>query len=371
MQSIEYQILLAASDVSPGGDLKGKLSGMMTREFDQDRLVDMAIKEGMAGLLYKNLKKAGVLGYLGHQQIRHLQSAYYLTVRFNLGLIHDLKEVLQQLNKKNLKVVLLQGIHLLPQIYKDIGLRPLTDIDLWVLPETRDAVDGVLTRLGFEKHRRYRNVFKKGSTIIDLNTHIFWADRIKSRRMLLKTGQEDLFRNCRTMDFEGVPAYGLSRVDQIIYLSLHTIKHYADRLIWLVDLKKLLEGWRPADWDLLVTRCNELEQRNAVNYIVQLLTQLFGLEAPIHVRESLDVNRLNRLERRILENRLNGRPLPAWSPLILFTSGKGFWEKAVFIFESLFPRPEILRQVFSDKSDLKLWQLYLKRAVQLVAHVKS
>lgn len=371
MQPIEYQILLTASDVQPGDDLKDMLRALMAREFDQDRLVDMAIREGVAGLLYKNLKKTGVLGYLAHQHIQHLQSAFYLTLRFNLKLIYDLKEVLQQLNKKNIKVVLLQGIHLLQQIYNDIGLRPLTDIDLWTLPESRDAVVEVLTRLGFEKVRLYPNIFKKGSTVIDLNTHIFWADRIKSRRMLLKTGQEDLFRNCGTMDFEGEQAYCLSQVDQIIYLSLHTIKHYADRLIWLVDLKNLLEGWQADDWDLFVTRCDELGQKRAVDYIMFLLAQLFGCRALIDVPERLDVKRLNRLERNILENRLHGRPLPAWSPLFLFTSGKGFFKKAAFIFENLFPRPEILRQVFANTADLKLWQLYLKRAMQLVTHVKS
>jgi hypothetical protein len=371
MPSIEYQILLAASDVQPGDDLKDQLTGLMGQEFDQGRLVDMAIREGVAGLLYKNLKKTGVLGYLEHQHIQHLQSAYYLTLRFNLKLIYDLKEVLQQLNKKNIKVVLLQGIHLLQQIYKDIGLRPLTDIDLWTLPESRDAVDEVLTRLGFEKDRLYPNIFKKASTVIDLNTHIFWADRIKSRRMLLEASQEDLFRNCPTMDFEGENAYCLSQIDQIIYLSLHTIKHYADRLIWLVDLKNLLQGWQAADWDLLVTRCDELGQKRAVYYILLLLTQLFGRRALINVPGSLDVKRLDRLERKVLDERLNGRPLPAWSPLLLFTSGKGFYKKSAFIFESLFPRPAILRQVFANTSDLKVWQLYLKRAVQLVGHVKS
>ena len=371
MPSIEYQILLTASDSNPGNGPSEKLLRLLTSDFDQDRLVDMAIREGMAGLLYKNLKKAGVLGYLEHQHIQHLQSAYYLTVRFNLTLIYDLKEVLQQLNKKNIKAVLLQGMHLLQQLYKDIGLRPLTDIDLWILPETRDAVDEVLTRLGFEKDRLYPNIFKKSSTVIDLNTHIFWADRIKSRRMLLKTNAADLFRNCRTMDFEGENAYCLNRVDQVIYLSLHTIKHYADRLIWLVDLKNLLQDWQAADWDLLVTRCDELGQKSAVYYIMLLLAQLFGLRAPIHVRESLDVKRLNRLERKILDERLNGRPLPAWAPMLLFTSGKDFYKTATFIFESLFPRPEILRQVFGNTSDLKVWQLYLKRAVQLVGHVRS
>jgi hypothetical protein len=368
--SIEYQILLAASRTEPCQEQRQKLLGLITNHFDQDQLVEMAVREGVAGLLYKNLKKAGVLGYLEHQHIGHLQSIYYLTVRFNLKLIYDLKEVLEQLNKKNIKVVLLQGIHLLQQIYKDIGLRPLTDIDLWVLPETREAVDGVLIGLGFEKDRLYPNIFKKASTIIDLNTHIFWADRIRSRQTLINEKQEALFQHCRTIDFEGQKVYRLSRIDQIIYLSLHTIKHYADRLIWLVDLKNLLQDWQASDWGLLVTRCQELGQENAVDYIMFLLTQLFDFREPIAAPGSLDFNRLNRLEKKILENRLNGKPLPVWSPMILFTSGKNFSKKAAFIFESLFPRPEILRQVFANAPELKNWQLYLKRALQLVGHVK-
>ena len=368
---IEYQILLEASDSKPGSGQSKKLLELLTSHFDQERLVDMAVREGTAGLLYKNLKKADVLGYLAHRQIQHLQSAYYLTVRFNLKLIHDLKEVLQQLNQKNIKVALMQGIHLLHQIYTDIGLRPLTDIDLWVLPESRDSVDKVLIRLGFEKDSLYPNIFKKDSTIIDINTHIIWADRQKSRRMLLKTGQMDVFRNCQMIDFEGEQAYCLRQVDQIIYLSLHAIKHYADRLIWLVDLKNLLQGWKAADWELLDARCVELGQKRAVFYIMLLLAQLFGCRMHSNLRESLNMNALNRLERSILERRLIGRPLPAWSPMLLFASGKGFYKQAAFIFESLFPRPEVLRQIFANNSDLKVWQLYLKRAVQFVTHVKS
>jgi hypothetical protein len=330
----------------------------------------MAVREGVAGLLYKNLKKAGVLGYLEHQHIEHLQSIYYLTVRFNLKLIYDLKEVLEQLNQKNIKVVLLQGIHLLQQIYKDVGLRPLTDIDLWILPETREVVDGVLIGLGYEKDRLYPNIFKKASTIIDLNTHIFWADRIQSRQTLINEKQETLFQNCRTIDFEGQKAYSLGRIDQIIYLSLHTIKHYADRLIWLVDLKNLLQDWPASDWGQLGTRCRKLGQENAVDYIMFLLTQLFDFRELVAAPDNLNVNSLNRLEKMILKNRLNGKALPVWSPMLLFTSGKNFSKKAAFIFESLFPRPQILRQVFANAPDLKIWQLYLKRALQLVGYVK-
>jgi hypothetical protein len=149
MPPIEYQILLAARHIEPGDRQRERLLGLMARDFDQGRLVDMALREGVAGLLYKNLKKTGVLGYLGHQQIRRLQSAYYLTFRFNLSLIHDLKKILRRFNQRKIQVVLLKGIRLLHQTNQDIGLRPLTDIDLLVLPDTRDAVDGTLTGLGF------------------------------------------------------------------------------------------------------------------------------------------------------------------------------------------------------------------------------
>ena len=137
-----------------------------------------------------------------------------------------------------------------------------------------------------------------------------------------------------------------------------------------MDLRNLLQDWQASDWGPLVTRCKELGQENAVDYIMFLLTQLFDLREPIAAPDSLDLNRLNRLEKMILENRLHGKPLPVWSPMLLFTSGKNFSKKAAFIFESLFPRPEILRQVFANAPDLKIWQLYLKRALQLVGHVK-
>ena len=370
MQSIEYQVLLAASDIDPGDRQREKLLGLVARDFDQELLVDMALREGVAGLLYKNLKKTGVLGYLGHQQIKHLQSAYFLTFQFNLSLIHNLKKILRRLNKKNIRVVLLQGIPLLQQIYKDIGLRPLTDIDLWVLPDIRNSVDDELTALGFKNDRLYPNTFRKNSMIVDINTHILWADRIKSRQLLINDIQEQLFHDCRTIDFEGQKAYCLSRPDQILYLSMHVIKHYADRLIWLVDLKNLLRDWQTSDWQLLFSRSRELGQENVIHYIMFVLGHLFDCKSPSNEQAGLRAQRLNRLERLVLQKRLNGNSLPAWSPLLFFTAGKGFRRKAVFVLESLFPRPEVLRQVFANTPDLKVWQLYLKRALQLVAQVK-
>jgi hypothetical protein len=78
----------------------------------------------------------------------------------------------------------------------------------------------------------------------------------------------------------------------------------------------------------------------------------------------------NLLERWTLNRRIQGRSIPAWSRLILLAAGKGLRRKAAFVKETLFPRPEILRQVFPDASDACDRKLYWKRFLQILSSFK-
>jgi hypothetical protein len=371
MSSIEYQILLAAGTVNPDKGQQAHLRKMLAQEFDQDHLIRLAKTEGMMGLLFKSLKKAGVLGFFGHRQMQKLQSAYYRTIQHNLQIVNDLKEILGRSNEKAVRVVLLQGVALLEKIYKDIGLRPLTDIDLWVLPEDRDVFDNLMIQLGFQRDWLYPNTFKKGGTIVDINSHILWADRIRSRRHLLAKSQHALYENIEILNFDGEPAGCLDLLDQVLYLSLHAFKHCAGRLIWLVDIKHLITGWQTSNWKALFDRAEEWGQVSIVYDMLYLIRHLFNLKLPADIQAMVEGRRLAWLDRVTLRKRLNGRPLPDWAPLLLFTSGKGLTARMSFVFETLFPRPPILRQIFSATPNFKTWQLYLKRAFQLVGMVRN
>jgi hypothetical protein len=371
MSSIEYQILLAAGTVNPDKGQQAHLRKMLAQEFDQDHLIRLAKTEGMMGLLFKSLKKAGVLGFFGHRQMQKLQSAYYRTIQHNLQIVNDLKEILGRSNEKAVRVVLLQGVALLEKIYKDIGLRPLTDIDLWVLPEDRDVFDNLMIQLGFQRDWLYPNTFKKGGTIVDINSHILWADRIRSRRHLLAKSQHALYENIEILNFDGEPAGCLDLPDQVLYLSLHAFKHCAGRLIWLVDIKHLITGWQTSNWKALFDRAEEWGQVSIVYDMLYLIRHLFNLKLPADIQAMVEGRRLAWLDRVTLRKRLNGRPLPDWAPLLLFTSGKGLTARMSFVFETLFPRPPILRQIFSATPNFKTWQLYLKRAFQLVGMVRN
>ncbi len=368
MTSVEQKILACATELNPDSNQQEKMHQLMSHDVDVDHLINLAYREGMAGLLYKNLMKSGVLENLGHEQRERLQTLYYQTVLSNQKLIQDLKEILHLLDKKKIRIVLLQGIALLQPIYDDIGLRPLTDIDLWVLQKDYASLISILGSQGYERNHIYPNTFRKGSTIFDLHTQILWADRIKASKMLLAKSQENIYSETQVADFEGQEVLCLSQYDQVLFLGLHALKHNVSRLIWIADIKSLLADWNSSDWKALINRAGELGQEKTLAYIIFLL-RLFDFRLPREARRLLERKRLGFLKKKALEERIKGDSLPLWSPLLLISSGKGLKARFFFILETLFPRTEILRQVFPDSADRKVWVLYLKRIVQLFGFI--
>ena len=370
MNPIEREIVSCVAELAPNPAQQRKLRDAMLHLGDPDRLITTAVKEGLAGLLYKGLKNAGALECLEVRHRERLESLYYATVRFNLRLIHDLKRVLERVNEKKLPVVILQGMALLPEIYEDIGLRPLTDIDLWVLPDGYQGLVGVLSGLGYERDSLYPNTFRKGATIIDINTHVLGADRIRTRALLLARDQEQIYRDARIISFEGSEALCLNKYDQVVLLGVHALKHSVSRLIWLVDIKALLTGFKTADWKELMDRAKMLGQERAIAYVCFLLVRLFDCDLPLACRRLWGADPLSTFENKVLSRRIDGDCLPIWAPFILQSAGKPLMERVAFFLENLFPRPEILRQVFPYSSKSPVWQLYLKRVLQISGMVR-
>jgi len=338
---------------------------------DVPHLINMAENEGLVYLFYKNLEKSGLLGTINSRDRERLQSLYYRNVLFNLKLLNDLKEVLKRVNQEKIQVVILQGAALLQQIYGDPGLRGLTDIDLWVLEESYHRLISILTDMGYKKDPLFSNIYKRGSTTFDIHTHLFWSERIKSRSLLINKNQDHIYREIKKIKVEDQEAFCLSPPDQVLYLSLHALKHNVNSLIWLVDIRNLFSEWQISGWLKLLDRARDLGQEKTLSYILYLLQHLFDFYPPLEIHQTLKKRKLHFLEIKALKQRIEKGYLPTWAPVILFYSGKGLGKSFTLIFETWFPRPEILRQVFTDPPDLKIRQLYWRRMIQLLSKVRN
>lgn len=360
-----------ATELKPDGHQRQKMRHLLEQCADVSPLIDIAFKEGLAGFLYKSLKDSGLLKTLEEGQRDRLQSLYYSTVIFNVKLLYDLGEVLELLEQEHIQVVLLQGIALLHQIYEDIGLRPTTDIDLWVEEKDFSALVRILLSQGYERDKLYPTTFRKGSTILDLRTHILWAGRIKARKLLLSKNQETIYNATKTIDMDGHKVRCLNEYDQVLYLMLHAFKHNVERLLWLADIKLLIADWTNADWQALIDRSRELGQEKPVYYVLYLLFHLFAFQPTVETRHILQGEHLNLLEKKVLRQRIAGNSLSVWAPLILFTSGKPWSTRLAFMFECLFPKTEVMRQIFPAHPEGKVWQLYCKRVLQCFSMIKK
>ena len=338
----------------------------MSNSVDMDRLIDLAVKEGLGGFLYKSFLKAGLLETVTPQHKQKLYNIYYLTVRFNLKLIHALNTILEPLNQKGVQVVLMQGMALLQQVYQDVGLRPMKDTDLWVLPHDYQYLVDSLMGLGFERDTLYSGTFRRGETTLDIHTHILWSDRIKAREHLLNKGQDEIFNKAVSVNVNGRKALCLSPQDQFLYLGLHALKHNFDRLVWLVDIKSLVVGWKHSDWNLLIKRAEELGHKKTLFYVLYLLKQIFVTGLNPEISSFLNNWKPGFLEKRMLQRRIKGRSIPTLAQLLMISNGRKPIERFSFFWETLFPRPEVLRQVFSNSPRLSVPHLYWRRVLQVM-----
>lgn len=359
-----------ATELKPDGHQRQTMRHLLKQCADISRLIDIALKEGLVGFLYRNLKDSGLLETLEEEQRDRLQSLYYNTAVFNLKLVHDLGGILELVTQEDIQVVLLQGIALLPKIYEDIGLRPTTDIDLWVLEKDFSSLVRILLSQGYQRDQLYPTTFRKGSTILDLRTHILWADRIKARELLLSKDQECIHHDTQIIDFEGHQVRCLNEYDQVLYLMLHGLKHNVERLVWLVDIKLLVDDWKGSHWQALINRARALGQEKPVYYILFLLFHLFGFQPPLEGNLLQRWDHLNPIEKKVLRQRMAGHPLPVWAPLLLFTSGKPWSTRLRFMFETFFPKSDVMRQIFPAHSKCSVRQLYIRRIVQCFSMIK-
>jgi hypothetical protein len=178
--------------------------------------------------------------------------------------------------------------------------------------------------------------------------------------------QDEIFHKAVRVNIDGRKTLRLNPQDQFLYLSLHALKHNFERLIWLVDIKSLVGEWTPPDWAALIDRAGDLGHRQTLRYILYLLKNIFDIGLPAGISSFFNNWQPRFWENMMLHKRIQGRSIPTWAQLIMISNGRGFGQRFVFFCETLFPRPQVLRQVFADTPRLSVPQLYWRRVLQVM-----
>ena len=219
--------------------------------------------------------------------------------------------VLRALAGAGLDTLVLKGGALATSHYRDIGLRPMHDLDVLVATADAPAAIEVLRRTGWASPSRITPAFIStqhaahlsghGAARCDLHWHVYWE-------CCQPDDDDDLWASSVALDFGGVPTRMLGPADQLLHVLVHGSRRTQyPVLVWVPDAILTMRAGG-IDWDRLVA------QAARRRFVLRTLTALEylgeALDAPVPASvlarlRSLPVSPLERLEYAVI-NRPQG-----------------------------------------------------------------
>lgn len=332
-------------------------------------LLLLAKSEGVGGLLFHHLKNQGLTALVPKPILRNLESIYLETTRATLAVVGKAVAVSALIKSAGLPVIALQGLSVV-RYYRDPGLRPMVDADFMVKPDQMLRLRALLKEAGYRNPRpRHPDNFSKNGVCLDIHTHILNLDRIRTRRHLFPADLTPMWERARPYFDAQDCLLQLDPFDNIVALAAHALKHGYSRLIWLADLhESLLELTKEArGWDRVVERARFWKQKGVVLYALILVQRIFSLKVPTWVKDGLGIRSLTTLEKRILFLFFRGVHSPSLSGALWLFNIRGLRNRLKFIRETVFPREEIMSQIFPRSSGTVKRQDYLTRLIDTSA----
>ena len=247
-------------------------------------------------LVWWNLRRHGVEAPL----VAQIEARYRATRAANEARLAELVEVLGPLGAAGIPTLLLKGGALLAGATVDLGVRPMSDIDLLV-PSARvpDAIS-LLNRLGWSTGATLTSAMKRHThsvplrhptrADVDLHWHVF--------EECCRDGDDDaLWAASLPVAIGGVSTRIPAPEDQLIHACVHGEKWVrVPGIRWIADAVALVRGGQ-VRWDRLV------EQAVRRRFVLRLRAQLaylastFDAPIPPEALAALDAAPVSRLER--------------------------------------------------------------------------
>ncbi len=325
-------------------------------------------------LVYFTLKKNNLLEYVPEDVSEKLKGWYYSLLKRNSLLFNELSIVLKDFETNKIEALVLKGAALAEKTYPEIGLRPMSDIDLLVKNKAEfQKAELVFKKSGYdssdeESNETFSNTvlyekafFKNNSTYTDIDLHHLLPYLGYEKDANGLDNNLRIWQNAEKSVFGGQNAWIMSPEDAIANAIGHVaVLHKVENIIFYCDLGFLIDK-NSIKW---------LEVINAIRYSIasscayKVLFRAkndFSINVPSWVLGELESISTDKLSfRRVLANNSN---LFYLNYLNKIGETKGFKNKAKILFHFLFPSVEYMKKAYGSNRFIIFW--YLIRPIRI------
>ncbi len=265
---------------------------------DWNYFYKIALNHGIGSLISKHFSGINERELIPPWLMSKLNQIYYQSFSRNILLYEHFRKIQQVFTANKIDAVPLKGIYLAETIYKDIGLRQMSDIDLLVKPECTDNCIKILMDLGYIATGRSKTEFIKNKGVAKhlptMSLHGIWVEihfRIFIDNSTHSIDIMNFWGNAKPINIFNTPTLTLSAEDMLLYLCIHLEKHFNEGKIQLYqfsDLIGILEKHKnDFDWDIFLLSCEKYHCIKNVSKILSILQKFFQVSFPDKIKKKL------------------------------------------------------------------------------------
>ena len=132
----EERLLVLCARLNLDQDQQRELNGLLAGRLDWDQVLHKSQGHQLSALLQRHLASQGCRDHIPAEVRDQFKAAYLANVAKNLYSLAELRKALEALQAQDIPVIVLKGAALAESVYGDIGLRPMSDLDLLVPEES-------------------------------------------------------------------------------------------------------------------------------------------------------------------------------------------------------------------------------------------
>ena len=257
--------------------------GILT-ESEWENLIEFARKSSVAQVLFTYLKSQNVSPPPATAEA--IRKIHLAGVTRNMKLFHELEKILRAFQTAGITAVPLKGAWLAEAAYRNIALRGMGDVDLWVPRSQLDAARQVMVSLGYSSRSRAdrpqalqdaltgeTQMFKTGAPMVELHWNVFPGEWL---RHTARIDEQVIWQ--RTLPHQSENVRQLSPEDAIIHICVHlAVNHQMSMpgLRTLLDLDCARQRLN-IDWGTVAERARAWRVSTVTWLVLRMLTELFG-----------------------------------------------------------------------------------------------
>jgi len=349
------------------------------------KFLNKARDEGISALIYRNLSEKNIGDLqIPAEVLAELKNDYYLKAAENTLHFSELKAILTACNSARIAVMVLKGAALVSQVYANLAVRTMADIDLLIQKKDMKQTDTLFQKMDYAPIDRSAEEVEPTSSYLtsldyrkgrkdSLSFHLHWHfvnSSVPNESLTRNIDMDNIWRDAPHVEIAGAPAQVLAPHHWIIHLCEHAlrVRHSLNRLNFMTDIQEVILYYgKSLDWEKLI------EESCAFNLNVFVYIGLFFTAKYLKTDIGEDV--LSRLKSnkdgfgtKYFMNAVSKNIRPSgMSYLVHLSLNKGIKNKIQFVWQTFFPPQTVIRQRTNRPESKNVFIRYCLRAREILS----